>query len=708
MPRSLWSIIAALVLAIAAAGLVAIAFHLPFADQRLSESNACHYLRTMLPIAAYALPPALAAIALSEARRVRGLVFWLFAGALIAVLGFIALTGWNAPSRLEFQTMRTFFGMVCMGLAAGWVYWANAGRRAGHLAADLERARDGSLDETAGRRRCRWCAALGLLLGLIPLALLSWAAIHKPVPQLSAAITANAEADANGLLAKAGMPWAKLRIENHIGHVQGVAPDDATRASALATAQTVLKPFVGLPGVVAYLQNDMTSLQTPAVQVPSPDAVDPQTTAAALAAEKAASEATLRLAEENAARLKAEDAARIVAAEEAARAKAAEEAASAKAAEAAIAKAAEEVASAKAAEAASAKAAEDARRAAEAEAEANAKRIAEDQKRLADELAVAQKADEDARLADESTAERAAVDAAHKAEADAKAKAVAAPEAAPAAAPPSVNTQCMLGFSDLFRSETIRFDIRSSEIDERYAGYLDRLADLAKRCDRTTLSIDGHSDRSGDDGYNQVLSDERAAVIKSALVARGVAADRLAASGFGAERPFDPSNNRSAYALNRRIDFGAAERAVPAAAADVVAPLKTRSDPLPPEQCAPEFSRLFLSDSIRFAGSSVVVTDEHADFIDRIASLLQRCERMTLMIDGHTDRKGSLVFNQALSEARANAVRDALLDRDIPAQRMSARGFAGQRPFDPANSPDAYALNRRVEFGITEHATSQP
>jgi outer membrane protein OmpA-like peptidoglycan-associated protein len=446
----------------------------------------------------------------------------------------------------------------------------------------------------------------------------------------------------------------------------------------------VLKPFVGLPGVVAYLQNDLTSLQTPAVQVPSPAAVDPQATAAALAAEKAASEATLRLAEENAARLKAEDAARIAAADEAARTKAAEEAAIAKAAEAASAKAAE------------------------AEAEAKAKRIAEDQKRLADELAVAQKADEDARLADERTAERAAVDAAHKAEADAKAKAIAAPEAAPAAAPPAVITQCASTFSDLFRSETIRFDIGSSEIGERYAGYLDQLADLAKRCDRFALSIDGHSDRSGDDGYNQVLSDERAAVIKSALVARGVAADRLSVSGFGAERPFDPSNNRSAYALNRRIDFGAAERAVPAAAVDVVALVQPRSDLLPPEQCAPEFSRLFLSDTIRFAGSSDVVTDEHADFIDRIASLLQRCERMTLMIDGHTDRKGSAAFNQALSEARANAVRDALLDRDIPAQRLRASGFAGQRPYDPGSTPEAFALNRRVEFGISEHAPTLP
>ena len=557
MPRSLWSIIAAFVLAIAAAGLVAIAFRLPFAEQGLGESNAWHYLHTLLPIAAYALPPALAAIALSEARRVRGLIFWLFAGALIAVLGFIALTGWQSPSRLEFQTMRTFVGMVCMGLAAGWVYWANAGRRAGVLAADLQRASDGSLDEAAGRRRCRWCAALGLLFGLIPLALLSWAVIHKPVPQLSAALTANAEADANGLLAKAGVPWAKLRIENHIGHVQGEAPDSAMRASAFATAQTVLKPLVGLPGVVAYLQNDLIGpqAQAQAAQLPSPAVqAGADATAAAREAKKEAGEAALRLAEENAARQKADDAVRITAADEAARAKAAEEAASIKAAE--------EAASIKAAEeAASVKAADDARRAAEAEAAATAKRIADDQRRLADELAVAQKADEEARLADERDAERAAVAAAHKAEADAKAKAAAVPEAVPAAATPAATAQCASSFSDLFRSETIRFAIRSAEIDERYADYLDRLAELAKACDRYALAIDGHSDRSGNKGYNQALSDQRAAVVKRALVARGVAADRLAASGFGAARPFEPSNNRRAYALNRRVEFGIAAQA---------------------------------------------------------------------------------------------------------------------------------------------------
>ena len=84
--------------------------------------------------AAFALPGALTAIALSVARRVRGLVYWLFAGAAIAGLGY----AWFPEAS---RTPWAFATLMAMGLGAGLTYWWAAGHRAGYFAAALTRAR---------------------------------------------------------------------------------------------------------------------------------------------------------------------------------------------------------------------------------------------------------------------------------------------------------------------------------------------------------------------------------------------------------------------------------------------------------------------------------------------------------------------------------------------------------------------------------------
>ena len=679
MRRSLWPVLGGLLLAILAAAFVAMTTGLPFADRRDGETSLWHFLRTLFPIAAYALPGALAAIALTEARRVRGLSFHLFAGALIAVLGFMTLTRYGLPTRDAFLSKPAFMRIMIMGLLAGFSYWLIAGRHAGHLAAAFARSSDGSVDEKGARRRCRSCAALGLLLGLLPLALIGWCAIYNQTPMTAPAITAKAETDAAGLLTAAGLTSTGLRIENYVGHVTGNAPDATARNAAFDKAKTVLAPMVGLPGVVAYLQNDIAS----------PDLLGSPEWAAA---EKRKADA-----------------------EAAAKAKAAEEAKAAQAAEAARI-AAEAEAKRKADEAvAKSKADEEARLAAEADAKRKADEAAAEVQRKADEVAAAKvKANEDARAAAEADAERKAVEAAHRAAAAAElanpaAVAVTPPvaPASPAPVTPPASQQCAGNFSDLFRSAAIRYAIGSAEAGAESAGVLDAIAGLAKRCPSIALTIDGHSDRSGADDYNTNLALDRAQTVREALIARGIDGNRLVASGYGAERPFDPANTRAAFALNRRVDFGTKAYA-PAPKVETVATAKPEPAPLAPGQCGPEFSRLFFSDAVRFIGSSAELDDSHAEFLDKIADVAVRCPAFTINLDGHTDRRGNAVYNQTLSQARADAVREALIDRDVPDGRLVARGYAGERPYDPGNTPAAFALNRRVDFGVAEKQTKSP
>lgn len=67
-------------------------------------------------------------------------------------------------------------------------------------------------------------------------------------------------------------------------------------------------------------------------------------------------------------------------------------------------------------------------------------------------------------------------------------------------------------------------------------------------------------------------------------------------------------------------------------------------------------------------------------------------------IEGHTDSVGSHAYNQALSEARAGAVRDWLVAAGVPASSLTAQGFGFDRPVAPNDSEAGRAQNRRVEL----------
>jgi outer membrane protein OmpA-like peptidoglycan-associated protein len=720
MRRSILAIVAGLILAVLAAAAVAKLSGLPFAEAHTGELPIWHFIRTAMPIAAFALPGALTAILLAETRRVRGLLFWILVGLLLAVLAFLTLNSSSGGLRDTFLNGASFVRLAAMGAVGGYVYWVLVGKKSGHVLTALEHASRGEgLDERGLRRRCRMCGLGALLLGLLPLALLGWHMMYRTTPMLPASIAAKAEIDGTRTLADAGLAASKLTIDNHIGHVTGTAPDETARNGMFDTAKKVLAPMVGLPGVVAVLQNDIAVSGTekpalPAVTTPSRDELAAKANAeevARLADEAKRKAEEMRLAEE--AKRKAEE---LRLADEAKR----------KAEELRLA----DEAKRKAAD-------EDARLAAEA------KQRAEDQKRLDDELAAQKKADEAVRVAAEAEAERKAVEAAHKAEAEklaaeAEAKrqadaqaaakklaeaqektvAMQTPVLAPAPAPqavaplPAPDSQCPGDFSDLFKSGNVRFGLRSAEIDSASAEFLDRVAAVAKRCAEYSLSIGGHADRTGAESYNKQLSFNRAVAVQDALVARGIAAERLEPEGYSSQQPLDGSNVRSAFALNRRVDIVASltpADKTPAKGTDAApgAGAARPSEVLPAltiDQCNSEFSRAFLADTVRFIGSSADIDGSYAAYLDRIAALALSCPYHKLVLGGHTDRSGSAAFNQRLSDARANAVRGALMDRKVPEGRISAAGYGGERPYDPGSSPEAFALNRRVDFGVAVQA----
>ena len=95
---------------------------------------------------------------------------------------------------------------------------------------------------------------------------------------------------------------------------------------------------------------------------------------------------------------------------------------------------------------------------------------------------------------------------------------------------------------------------------------------------------------------------------------------------------------------------------------------------------------------------------EIADF----AEFMETRSNTNVVIEGHTDNRGSDAYNQALSERRANAVRDELVnEHDIASDRVSTVGYGESRPIDSNNTDTGRANNRRIEAVISVDVEEQ-
>ena len=91
-------------------------------------------------------------------------------------------------------------------------------------------------------------------------------------------------------------------------------------------------------------------------------------------------------------------------------------------------------------------------------------------------------------------------------------------------------------------------------VDADGTAKVDNFANFLKESPAYNASIIGHTDSVGKEGYNQKLSEKRAAIVKSMLVDRGVEASRLSTSGMGETQPIATNKTKAGRAENRRIE----------------------------------------------------------------------------------------------------------------------------------------------------------
>jgi outer membrane protein OmpA-like peptidoglycan-associated protein len=107
-----------------------------------------------------------------------------------------------------------------------------------------------------------------------------------------------------------------------------------------------------------------------------------------------------------------------------------------------------------------------------------------------------------------------------------------------------------------------------------------------------------------------------------------------------------------------------------------------------------------LSGGVLFRSAESTLLSSAQVKLGQVANALLSVRARNLIVEGHTDSQGSESYNQGLSQRRADAVRDYLVQKGYPADRIQSRGKGEGSPIAANTSPEGRANNRRVEIII--------
>ena len=114
---------------------------------------------------------------------------------------------------------------------------------------------------------------------------------------------------------------------------------------------------------------------------------------------------------------------------------------------------------------------------------------------------------------------------------------------------------------------------------------------------------------------------------------------------------------------------------------------------------APEASPPRL-DAIHFDFDTSLIREDDQDTLEGIGQYLADDAEHTLTISGHTDERGTVEYNIALGDRRAQAARDFIVRLGVDAQRIRTISYGKAQPVDSGHDEAAWAKNRRDDFQL--------
>lgn len=108
-------------------------------------------------------------------------------------------------------------------------------------------------------------------------------------------------------------------------------------------------------------------------------------------------------------------------------------------------------------------------------------------------------------------------------------------------------------------------------------------------------------------------------------------------------------------------------------------------------------------EGVNFELNSAQLTPSSRDVLDGIAADLKKYPRLKIELQGHTDSSGSDAYNLNLSQRRAEAVRNYLIEQGVSPSQLEAKGYGEAQPIADNKTAEGRAKNRRVVMRVLEN-----
>ena len=115
-----------------------------------------------------------------------------------------------------------------------------------------------------------------------------------------------------------------------------------------------------------------------------------------------------------------------------------------------------------------------------------------------------------------------------------------------------------------------------------------------------------------------------------------------------------------------------------------------------------EAARRAAANDIMFEFDSYLIQPSEMPKIETISNNMKGNTSQRITAEGHCDERGTIEYNLALGQRRADAVKDKIVKSGIDGSRIKAVSFGKEAPIDAGHGEDAWAKNRRVHVKIDQ------
>ena len=110
----------------------------------------------------------------------------------------------------------------------------------------------------------------------------------------------------------------------------------------------------------------------------------------------------------------------------------------------------------------------------------------------------------------------------------------------------------------------------------------------------------------------------------------------------------------------------------------------------------------FMYEDVYFQKGRYSLSSEAQEILKRKATWLMNNPDLNVLLEGHTNERGSKEYNFALGDLRAGAVKTFLIRQGIKSPRLIAVSYGNERPIDTSKTEKDREKNRRVHFVVEE------